>query len=286
MSAVPEKMPFPDYANPPVVETVLGVQFDRLPKLKNGHLGAFWGTLNQAEWPTIGDAPLLASQFEQFSNASRWARAIQLQFTQDPSCRIQIKNADANRMIQLQNSRLHFNWIKAEGGEYPRYGAVRREFVSVLEQFTSFVTSVQLGEFRPNQWEVTYVNQIPAGTVWGSPADWGFFSPLAGLPTLNGLIEGESFGGEWHFVIPNQRGRLHVNWQHGKAATGKDGELAGEDSIRLNLTARGPIQPNEPGGDELLAGLDLGHETIVRTFSCLMSESANRYWGLKNAGDH
>ena len=34
--------------------------------------------------------------------------------------------------------------------------------------------------------------------------------PLGGVPTIDRLIEGESFGGEWHFIIPGQRGRLHV----------------------------------------------------------------------------
>ena len=51
---------------------------------------------------------------------------VQLQFTQDPAFRIQIRNADLNRMIQVQNSRLHFNWMKGEGGRYPHYDAVRQ----------------------------------------------------------------------------------------------------------------------------------------------------------------
>jgi uncharacterized protein (TIGR04255 family) len=276
-------MPLPDYANPPVVETVLGVQFDRLPRLKNGHLGAFWLALDQAEWPRTGDAPPLPSQFEQFGS-SRWERAVQLQITQDISYRIQVKNADANRMIQLQNSRLHYNWIKGEDGTYPRYDAVRGEFLTILAKLRDFIATNELGEFRPNQWEVTYVNQIPAGTVWQTPADWGFFRPLAGLPTINGLIDGESFVGEWHFVIPGQRGRLHINWQHGKAVRGKEGEDMGQDSVRLNLTARGPIPPSDKDG--VVTGLDIGHETIVCAFASLMSDDANRYWELQNASDH
>src|SRR4051794_21592534 len=107
MTVASAQMPLPEYANPPVVETVLGVQFDRLPKMKNGHLGAFWGGLSQREWPAIGDAPPLSNQFETFADSSRWERAVHVEFTQDLSLRIQIKNADANRMIQIQNSRLH-----------------------------------------------------------------------------------------------------------------------------------------------------------------------------------
>jgi uncharacterized protein (TIGR04255 family) len=284
MTVDSSQMPLPDYANPPVVETVLGVQFDRLPGLTNGHIGAFWLELNQREWPTIGDAPQLPNQFENFADSSGWARAVHFQLTQDPACRTQIRNADLNRMIQVQNSRLHFNWMKGEGGRYPHYDNVRKEFTTILGQFRRFVDAKELGEFKPNQWEVTYVNQIPRGTVWTTPADWGFFRPLGGVPTVDGLIEGESFTGEWHFVIPGQRGRLHIDWQHGKAPRGKGEEATGEDSVRLNLTARGPIVGNETG-DSVMAGLDLGHETVVRVFACLMSDAANRYWEIANASN-
>jgi hypothetical protein len=96
------------------------------------------------------------------------------------------------------------------------------------------------------------------------------------------LIEAESFSGEWHFVIPGQRGRLHINWHHGQSPPrGKASEAPAVESIRLNLTARGPIPPSERSGDALLDGLNLGHETIVRSFAGLMSEPANRLWGLK-----
>ena len=44
----------PDYEHPPVVETVIGVQFDSLPELRNAHLGAFWKTvLDTGEWHNL-----------------------------------------------------------------------------------------------------------------------------------------------------------------------------------------------------------------------------------------
>ena len=281
---MPDNKPshLPNYGNPPVVETVLGVQFDRLSRVTNAHLGAFWNSLDASEWPTVEDASLLPRQLEQFEMNSAWARAaqIQLKVTQDPACRLRIKSADDDRMIQVQNTRLHFNWLRTQEGKYPRYEKIQKGFASTLDRFMQFIAERGLGEFCPNQWEVTYVNQIPQGTVWTTPADWGFFRPLAGVPTVEGVIEGESFGGEWHFTIPPQRGRLHIQWQHGKAA--HDGnENEAEDFIRLILTARGPIPENGNGEPSILAGLSLGRETIVRSFKSLMSEDANHFWGLK-----
>lgn len=264
----------PDYTRPPVVETVLGVQFDRLSNLKNAHLGAFWETLDQHLWPLVSDAPPLVPQFERFDRRVGWAAVVQLHLTQDPSARVQIQNVSRDRMIQVQNGCLHLNWLRRrETDAYPRYEPVRDEFTAVVRRFEAFLNQRGIGELRPNQWEITYVNQIPQNTIWSSPADWSFFQPLAGLPEIAGLIQPESFNGEWHFAIPQRQGRLHISWQHGQADSN-------QEFIRLGLTARGPVAP-ESGVEEVLSGLDLGRQTIVHSFKQLMSDRANNYWGLE-----
>ena len=281
MAVSTKKDVLPDYECPPVVETVLGVQFDRLSRFKNAHLGAFWRTLNRNEWPVVADAQQLASQFERFTKETKWARGAQLQLTQIPACRLQIRNKNSDRMIQVQNTRLHFNWLGNGGANYPRYEKVREGFEKVLRDFISFIDQEEVGEYQPNQWEVTYVNHIPQGTVWVSPSDWNFFQPLASVPTIENLIQGESFSGEWHFIIPNQRGRLHVQWQHG---LGTEDQQENQEFIRLTLTARGSLT-KDADVEGVLEGLDLGRETIVRFFKNSMNDKANKHWGLKNARD-
>lgn len=267
----------PDYSNPPVIETVLGLQFDSLQSLTNGHLGAFWRTLPNDEWPTVSDAPLLGSQHERFDDPSQWRKDFRVQFTSGaPKCRVKIRNQLGDRMIQVQDSRFHLNWLRTEGKAYPRYEAIRDEFIPQFDHFQDFVRESGLVGLRINQWEITYVNQIPRGTVWESPADWGFFLPLNGVPTIPELIEGESYTGEWHFVIPPRRGRLHIQWQHDR---GDDGS---PDFVRLVFTARGPLGPMDAAPEEIRASLDLGRATIVKAFRNLMSDSANSYWGLNN----
>jgi len=173
---------------------------------------------------------------------------------------------------------VRFNWLGNEGVGYRRYPAVREGFKNVLEQFADFVKREKIGELRPNQWEVTYVNNIPEGTVWNKPSDWSFFQPLAAVPSLPGLAEGESFSGEWHFVIPEQRGRLHVNWRHGLAPPATQ---EARETIWLTLTARGPITTGDDVMQAVLDGIDLGRATIVKSFRALMTDRANQYWGLK-----
>jgi hypothetical protein len=169
-------------------------------------------------------------------------------------------------MIQVQHSRLHLNWLGQEGVAYPRYDGMREEFISIFEQFRQFVATNDLGDVRADQWEITYVNHIPRGTVWHTPADWNFFRPMVGVPTISNVIEAESFGGEWHFVIPPQRGRLHIDWQHARAPREED-ETSEQDLIRLTLTARGGLAESADVTKSLVDGLDLGRTTIVRSGS-------------------
>jgi uncharacterized protein (TIGR04255 family) len=272
--------PLPDYATPPVVETVLGVQFDRLPGFTNAQLGAFWRSLDIAEWPSVADAPPVQPQFERFNEVAKWSRGLQFQLTPIPPGRVQIKNRSGDRMIQAQNGRLHFNWLRNTGADYPRYENVRAGFVDSYQRFAGFVDQSDVGQLQPNQWEVTYINHIPRGTVWSSPDDWTFFGPLRGVPTIDGVVQAEDFTGQWHFVIPGQRGRLHIEWQHALNAMPDQPE---QEIIQLTLTARGPLGSKSNIVQAMLDGLDLGRETIVRTFAQLMSDTANKFWGLKNA---
>lgn len=271
----------PNYTNPPLAEVILGVQFERLGGMGNAHLGAFWKSLG-SDWSEVSDAPVLQPQYERFGESAAWANlGARLTFSADHAGRLRIKNHEKNQMVQVQNGRLHFNWLGEGGIGYPRYETVRKGFSKLLTRFVEFVRQENLGAIKVNQWEITYLNHIDQGTVWNSPKDWGFFRPLAGLPTIDGHIEGESFGGEWHFVIPEKRGRLHVNWQHGAKLNPEMKQV-----IILNFTARGSTSDeNGEPVNAVLSGLDLGHRTVVLAFQKLMSDAANRYWGLDNAGD-
>jgi uncharacterized protein (TIGR04255 family) len=266
----------PDYKRPPVVETVLGVQFDPIANFGNAQLGAFWKSLDPAEWVSVTDQPALPAQFEFFGDGFQFPPFI---LTQALRTRLQIRNRAGNRLIQIQHGRLHFNWLGEDERDYPRYhAAIRPGFVETLNAFVKFVRDEGIGEFRPNQWEVTYINNIPKGTVWNTPGDWNFFKPLGAVPTIADMAIGESFTGEWSFLIPGQHGRLHVNWRHGTAPAKAPGP---DETIWLTLTARGPTSASGDVNQAVLDGIDLGHDTIVKAFRALMSDEANKYWGLE-----
>jgi uncharacterized protein (TIGR04255 family) len=268
-------MPLPEFNKPPVVETVLGIQFDLLPTFTNAHLGAFWQSLGE-DWPSVSDAPATGPDYERFGEDQIWARiGFQFRLEQVPPARIQIRNKSNDRMIQIQNGRLHYNWLGRNGSEYARYQTINEEFAGVVEKLTAFVQKLKLGELRTNQWEVTYVNHLPKNSLWTGPASWNeiFASPVA-LPYQINRSKLESFSGQWHYAIGDNEGRLHVEILHGREelTVAPPAEL-----LIFKLTARGPI-PKTGGWN---AGLEIGHRAIVESFKDLTSDAARNFWEEK-----
>ncbi|MGE4000461.1 MAG: TIGR04255 family protein [Planctomycetaceae bacterium] len=273
------EIPLPDYESPPVVETILGVQFDPLEKLTAPLLGAFWCTIRN-EWPNASEAPYLESKFEQFGADRPWSR-LRLQLKQGhPPIRLQLRNEASDRMIQVQNSRLHVNWMGYEGADYPRYPAVRSRFENAWERFTRFVETENLGQISPNQWEVTYLNHIPIGSVWNTPKDWSFLRFVGDTSVVDDVAQFERFQGGWRFALPENSGRLHVSW---KTASRRKSEDSDEelDVVVLEQTARGPLSKDADAA-AIIERLDAGRSAIVRSFSRLMSKEANAYWGYQS----
>ena len=260
----------PEFADPPVVETVHGVQFREIKGLGSARLGAFWKSLG-TEWPHVDDAQRLPPQLERFGGVGWGQAALKLKLQQVPNCRLMIRNAAEDRMIQLQNGQLHWNWLGRDSAGYPRYHVIKQEFDVVLARFAAFLDSEGLPPLEPNQWELTYLNHLPRGTVWNSAADWPRLFPT--LPTVQTdltVVVPESFGGEWHYEIPPRRGRLHVQIVHEKRENA-------DERLVLALTARGPASDLPTLHD----GLEVAHRTIVIAFKELTSDDAHRRWGLQ-----
>jgi hypothetical protein len=83
----------------------------------------------------------------------------------------------------------------------------------------------------------------------------------------------ETLSGNWHFVLPEKTGRLHVDLLH--AFTGAEDDA--KELLVLQLTGRGKIAPDE--GRDLIWGLNAGRRAIVGTFAAVTGERAHTIWG-------
>jgi uncharacterized protein (TIGR04255 family) len=265
----------PDFANPPVVELVLGAQFSPLTKLTAGHFGLFWNELG-AEWSEPADALPLPDQFELFDRP-RWNRPVGLELRLEPvrlpgRFMVAHRDHDNDRLLQIQATQFHLNWRRRKGA-YPSYRRLISEFEAMFDRFTAFVEAAGLGKVAVNQWELTYIDAFPQGEYWQTPADWSTFLPglFGTLRSADGLIL-EHRAAEWSYEITPKRGRLHLAARPGRTA---DGEQA---ALLFQTTSRGPV-----GGDVTLrAGLDLGHDAAVGTFLRVTSPEAQQRWGKKS----
>jgi len=272
----------PSFRSPPVVETVLGVQFDPLRGFTNAHLGAFWKFLSTNEttrpdcWNHVNDAPPIEPAYERFDEEQAWAPELAVRFAPTVPSRLQIRDAAGDAMVQVQNGRLHYNWI-GSGSQYRRYNTVRPAFDRLYAALEQFVQQEKLGDVGPNQWEVTYVNHLPRGTVWDDPSDWPkVFTGLPGVWASPSVVRLEGLVASWHFEIPERKGRLHIDLKRARRR-----EEPPEELLRLTLTARGPVAGPGTEGLSLANGLDLGHRVIVLTFRDVTSTEAHRIWEIE-----
>jgi uncharacterized protein (TIGR04255 family) len=169
--------------------------------------------------------------------------------------------------VQLQKDRFLFNWRRTRPEhKYPRYAFVKERFDALYGRFLEFLTQQNLGEIRPNQFELTYVNHIPPSKEsWEQPSELGLIFPDFGWrrSTERFLPPPERIDFQSSFLLPRSSGRLHARirdtWRQA-------------DSMRvclLELTARGYHE-------DMTEWFGIAHEWIVRGFADLTDDRIQR----------
>ena len=254
------------FNSPPVVETVLSVQFEELEEFRNVHFGRFH-SLILSDFPYSEDQLRLPRVFETFPAIPQMNRLMFRQSGVEPD-RVWYRSSDENPlMLQLQPDRFSLNWCKRVGQAYPRYNSNRPEFMKRFEQFRDFAKTLNLGEVIPNLCEVTYVNHIIpnegestseccssilTGLTWVSADDW-----LSQPP--------ETIAFNRTFPIQSNKGRLYVEVNIAN--------INARDVVVLKITARTICQ-------DISVDLDLAHEWVVKSFVSLTTEnSRKKRWG-------
>lgn len=265
MSQLSEFMP--DFDAPPVIEVVLGVQFDPLPNFLTAHYGLFWSLVKQ-EYPFLGDRAPLSEIFEGARGIEPRIELLNI----PPLRRVFLIHANENYLIQVQPTRFHHNWRKLkEEDEYPHFNSAKERFLKHWGTFRAFVVDNKLGEIRPNQYEVTYINHI-VGSEDAFPVAIEEYAPVfswRSAPSCGFLPKPSGLTMDLRFPLPEQRGTLHVTFKHGRRASDN------RDVLILDLTARGAAKPDGSDMEEWFA---LAHEWIVRGFTDLTSGVAHKRW--------
>jgi uncharacterized protein (TIGR04255 family) len=286
--AVPRKVPkasrppgLPDFANPPIDEVVMSIQFASLARLRGPHVGLFWKTI-RSRYPDVTEHPPIQAAFETFGTPStQTLPSIQFSLA-PPTPRFWFDKGGGPDLLQLQQDRIIHNWRKREKDQiYPRYETVRRQFQSEVAMFSKFLAAEQLGEIRPNQCEVTYINiiEFPEGSdpqsklqditpLWSTQLD-------ADLPGEfeNALVQAQFLLSNGHNAEPI--GRIYVNFQPAV----RQSDLT--PVVRLEITAR--AKPPSETIDDAYKLLDDERSAVVRTFAAVTTPKMHHVWGRKDA---
>jgi uncharacterized protein (TIGR04255 family) len=259
----------PEYESPPLTEVVCGILFEPLEKFIGPYLGLLWEEYRE-EFPTTQEAPPITPTIELFERVTPPEPITNdlLQFLP----RTWFIHKDDTRVIQVQRDRFLYNWRKVKPeDQYPRYHEVMRGFQHRYDQFLEFLNEHQIGAVKSLQYELTYVNHIPAGTGWNTTADIGKVFPDITWRTEEArfLPLPEAVNWRTSFTLPNMEGRLHVSL--------RSGEQAGthQPVLLLDLTARGI--PSTDSQEAMKGWFDQAREWIVRGFSDITGTDVQRH---------
>jgi uncharacterized protein (TIGR04255 family) len=267
----------PDFERPPVVETVLSVQFEPIPGLHTAHLGLLWERFPSFSF-TDERVPL-DSAIEQFPEIIRTRLGMRLQTLETPPVpRIWFTNEQGNEMIQVQADRFIRNWRKSGGTEeYPRYEHIKAKFENDFRVFADFLRNRGFDQPLVTQCEVTYVNHIISGQGWERFND---FSKIFELSFGTGKeIPGNAEDMRLHVRFPISEvsgrpvGRLHCDIQPAFSIPDN------QPMYVFDLTARGQVGTG-------IDFFDLGRRWIVKSFAALTTPAMHKIWGRTDVVSH
>ena len=255
-----------EYSNPPVIETVVGIEFSALPI---GFMGlaavhAMW----KAEFPSTLEQEALPPS----RPVAQGAQGFHLQWGSGlPPARLWMLSNDEHLLVQVQSDRLLLNWrrLDAESETYPRYESLRAKFVNLFDDFQGHVQKEFGMPVTPLAVEWTYVNRIEADdsnegamfSVWREPN-----LKLPGksmLTRFNNVRELESHG---------LQGQLTVTAEPLAAGEG--------EPINLTVSTQFFLTPDKSPGDALGA-MDDAHRYSRLAFDAITSDDAKKMWGTK-----
>jgi len=250
----------PKYNKPPVVETVLGVQFPEIAAFGNVHFGLYWETIRQRYPKPPQDQPRIAWAVETFPHRLLPA-GLNLRLSDQVPQRMWFTAESGSELIQLQPDRFHFNWRGEEGKPYPSYRVNSRKFFDEFERFEAFCEKQGWERPKPSLAEVTYVNHLlpvegETSIDLFQKAFLGIgFADVAEMPCLP---ERAVFNRV--YPIEGDKGRLYV-----EATLAQKRDRT--EFVLLKMTARVLLPPS--GAVSLADGLQKAHDWVVGGFAAV-----------------
>lgn len=271
------ELSLPSFAAPPVTEVVVAVAFRPLDGLSVPRIGHLWAEEFEEEFSRAEEHAPYDPPIERLDQSIP-ASVIDFRFgVEFPAPRVWLLNESGDEIVQIQRNYFACNWRKVQPNtKYERWESRRSSFQGSFSRLGSFVSRHGLGEIRPTQCEVTYVNHIEAGEGWSSHADvrsiFRFVGDSANKSEgFYGRLEQMAFGAQYQIDKEGKPiGRLHV------AASPGLRHSDNSPLYQLQLTARG--RPLSAGAEGILSFADEGRKAIVTAFAAMTTPGMHKIW--------
>jgi uncharacterized protein (TIGR04255 family) len=261
----------PEFANPPLNEMLVGIQFAQPLGYRQIRAGEVWA-LFRKDYPHVEEQPPLGPQFEAFGLPQN---LLNFQLMQGASHdRFWFLSPNKDELIQFQQDRLLHNWRKVGEGSnvYPRFGVIIDKFEAEARQLEAYMATLEPQTLKINQAEVTYINHIPCDGAPGMaclPAKWLTLFDM----DKHGF---EDFNTTFRRRVLTNTGQPHARLlcQVSVATLPPEKRI-----IQLNLTFRGA-----PQGDNIDSAIEFlyrGRQMIVEFFTQITTEDAHKAWGRR-----
>ena len=263
-----------EFDHPPLIETVLGIEFPPIAGWGIVHFGLFWQTI-RGDYPRWEVQPAIPPTSDATLENRGAVPSIILQLGSPPPLRCWFIDDSGTRLIQVQADRLIANWRrggKAGDSAYPRYEQILSGLEKAWSCFETFLDSEQLPRPKPIRFELSYINHLVRGEEWQS---------LDELPLIfRGLRELDLSAGskspkelDFHAAYPsaNEQDSLHVSIKNVFRLVDAREALQFALSIRGSSDTTSTIDPS--------AWLDRAHDQIVKAFTALTTDAMHQRWG-------
>lgn len=259
----------PDFADPPLDEVVLGVQFAPVAPYSSVHARDIWELFSN-EYPAVEEQPLLHPQFETFGGANIQPN-IQFQIgNPQVGSRLWFVSTDDSHLLQFQRDRFLTNWRRRPiNGPYPRYEKIAKRFENSLIILGNHLKDKFSYYMDINQAEATYINIIQVDN----------FSDVGNWFSLwnDGILNIEGVNASFSEVIKDENGKPHARLFHEiQSVFSIDGK---HRAFKLTLTFRGKPAHNDI--ESAIGFLSKGREAIVLRFKQITTNRAHQMWKIQ-----
>ena len=252
-----------EFERPPVSEVIFGIGFQEPNGFREPHFGLFWDQIRR-EFPNSEVREPIVPLAQE---------GVQFEFVPAPKQRHFFRTADGSQLVQVQSNRFLYNWIKTQETEhYPRYGNVYPRFLELKRAFGTFLEAHGFGSPIVRELRLEYLNHIPKGAAWKSPADVQKLFPDFRLQRRGRsfLLSPLSFNIVVRYPMDRDGTRLDVSLRTGLREV--------QEVISLQLSVIGRVE--SPSENEMQQWFDRARLVIDRSFVDLSSKQAQRIWGM------